>query len=152
MPTLEQLLPMLAAEPGDAFLRYAVAMEYAKQGRFEESLREFRELLRRSPDYVPAYFMGGRTCEQNGDVEGAKVFYREGIVTAKRVGDEHAAGEISGALFAIEYGRRSTRLSEHGRIMKAAGGNFARIADSSRLSGAALSTDTHDWRFGREGS
>ena len=32
MSRLEQLLGMLAAEPGDAFLRYGVAMEYAKEG------------------------------------------------------------------------------------------------------------------------
>src|SRR3982750_4749524 len=102
MPTLDQLLPLLAAEPGDAFLRYAVAMEYAKQGRHDESLTEFAELRRLSPDYVAGYFMAGRTAEQKGDLELAKTLYREGIVVAKRVGDHHAAGEISGALMAIE--------------------------------------------------
>jgi hypothetical protein len=77
-------------------------MEYAKQSRFEESLAEFAELNRRSPDYVPAYFMGGRTAEQKGDLELAKKLYREGIAVAKRTGDTHAAGEIASALFAIE--------------------------------------------------
>jgi tetratricopeptide (TPR) repeat protein len=102
MPKIEQLLPMLAAEPNDPFLRYAVAMEYAKLSRFEESLAEFAELQRRSPDYVPGYFMGGRTAEQNGDLELAKSLYRQGIEVAKKVGDTHAAGEIASALFAIE--------------------------------------------------
>ena len=102
MPSLEQLLPLLTAEPKDAFLRYAVAMEYAKLGRHDEALREFNTLLEHTPDYVPAYFMAGRTCEQKGDLEAAKTFYKNGIATAQRTGDTHAAGEISSALMAIE--------------------------------------------------
>jgi len=102
MPTLEQLLPLLAAEPDDAFVRYAVAMEYAKQMRQEEALGEFNEIIRRTPDYVPAYFMAGRSCEQKGDVEGAKGFYKAGIEAARRTGDQHAAGEISTALMMLE--------------------------------------------------
>ena len=102
MARLEQLLELLKNDPNDAFLRYGVAMEYAKAGQHEESLKEFGELLGRNPDYVAGYFMAGRTCEQKGDVEAAKDFYRKGITVAKRVGDNHAAGEISEALAAIE--------------------------------------------------
>jgi tetratricopeptide (TPR) repeat protein len=102
MPTLDQLLPLLQADPKDAFLRYAVAMEYSKQGKYEEALREFGELLRSSPDYVAGYFMAGRTCEQKGDIEQAKQFYRDGIKTAQRVGDRHAESEISSALMMLE--------------------------------------------------
>jgi tetratricopeptide (TPR) repeat protein len=102
MPKLDQLLPLLAADPADAFLRYAVAMEYAKLARFPESLAQFADLLHRHPDYVPGYFMAGRTCEQNGDLPAAKSYYQRGIATAQRTGDAHAAGEIAEALAAIE--------------------------------------------------
>jgi tetratricopeptide (TPR) repeat protein len=102
MPTLDQLLPMLNADPNDAFLRYAVAMEYAKQSRHDESLAEFAELARRHPDYVAGYFMAGRTAEQKGDIDLAKSLYKSGIATAQRVGDQHAAGEISSALMMLE--------------------------------------------------
>jgi hypothetical protein len=37
-----------------------------------------------------------------GEVEEAKKWYRDGIAAANRVGDAHAAGEIAGALMAIE--------------------------------------------------
>jgi tetratricopeptide (TPR) repeat protein len=102
MPSLDQLLPLLQADPQDSFLRYGVAMEYSKLGRHDDAMREFAELLKAAPDYVPGYFMAGRTCEQMGDVEKAKQYYREGIATAKRTGDTHAAGEISAALMMIE--------------------------------------------------
>ena len=102
MPKLEQLLELLKSDPNDAFLRYGVAMEYAKQEKFTESLAEFAELLQRHPDYVPGFFMAGRTCEQDGDIPAAKDYYARGIATARRVGDTHAAGEITEALRAIE--------------------------------------------------
>jgi tetratricopeptide (TPR) repeat protein len=102
MPRLDQLLDLLKEDPNDAFLRYGVAMEYAKAGRHEEALAAFNELLKRDPNYVAGYFMAGRTCEQKGDLEAAKVFYKSGIATAEKIGDTHAAGEISSALMAIE--------------------------------------------------
>ncbi len=102
MPTLEQLLPLLNAEPEDAFLRYAVAMEYGKQSRFAEAMAEFAELIRRNPNYVPAHFMAGRTAEQSGDVPQARGFYESGIAAAKKTGDAHAASEIASALAALE--------------------------------------------------
>ena len=102
MPTLEQLLPLLEADPGDAFARYAVAMEYAKQARFAEALGHFAELAKRHPDYVPGYFMAGRTAKQSGNAAEARRWYTEGVAAAKRTGDRHAADEISEALLMME--------------------------------------------------
>lgn len=102
MPSLDQLQALLAAEPDDSFLRYGVAMEYAKQGRPDEAVAEFAELRRRHPDYVPGYFMGARAHEQAGDIDAAKALYKEGIAVARRTGDEHAAGEMTAALMSIE--------------------------------------------------
>ncbi|HVT80118.1 MAG TPA: hypothetical protein VHM90_05630 [Phycisphaerae bacterium] len=102
MPSLDKLLPLLEADPGDAFTRYAVAMEYSKQQRFDDALAQFAQLALRHPDYVPGYFMAGRAAEGKGDVDLAKKLYRDGIAAAKRTGDTHAAGEISSALMMIE--------------------------------------------------
>jgi tetratricopeptide (TPR) repeat protein len=102
MPRLDQLLALLKDDPNDAFLRYGIAMEYAKLGQHDDALKEFNELLARNPDYVAGYFMAGRACEQKGDPEAAKTFYKNGIATAQKIGDTHAAGEISEALAAIE--------------------------------------------------
>ena len=98
MPSIEQLQKMLKSEPRDAFLRYALAMEYAKQNQFADALREFRTLLDAHPDYVAGYFMMGRTQAQSGDTKSAADTYRKGIDVAKEKGDLHAAGEISDAL------------------------------------------------------
>jgi predicted Zn-dependent protease len=102
MPSLEQLLPLLEADPNDAFARYAVAMEYARQARRAEALAQFTELARRHPDYVAGYFMAGRTAWQNKDVGEAKRLYNEGIAAAKRTGDRHAENEMREALEMLE--------------------------------------------------
>lgn len=102
MSRLDQLLAFLKDEPNDSFLRYGLAMEYAKLEKFDDALREFNTLLAANPDYVAAYFMAGRTCEQNADPTQAKSYYKKGIEVATRTGDSHAASEISAALFALE--------------------------------------------------
>ncbi len=102
MSRLEQLKTMLAEEPADTFLRYGVAMEYAKAQQLPEALQEFAELLKRDPNYVAGYFMAGRTQEQAGDVAAAKQLYEQGVEAARRTGDTHAAAEIGDALAALQ--------------------------------------------------
>lgn len=98
MPSVEQLQKMLQSEPRDAFLRYALAMEYSKHNQFADSLREFKTLLADHPDYVAGYFMMGRTLAQSGDTKSAADTLRKGIDIAKEKGDLHAAGEMGDAL------------------------------------------------------
>jgi len=102
MPSVAQLQELLKSEPDDSFLRYGLAMEYAKQGEHAAAMREFAWVLDKDPNYVAAYFMGGRTLEQQGDIPAAKAMYARGIETARRVGDTHAMSEISTALSMLE--------------------------------------------------
>ncbi len=98
MPTEAQLREMLKKEPQDAFLRYALAMELARQHETAAALAEFEILLKHNPDYVAGYFMMGRTQAQSGDTASAAETYQKGIAAAKKTGDSHAAREISEAL------------------------------------------------------
>lgn len=102
VPSLEQLRELLKAEPEDGFLRYGVAMAYMKEGRYDEAIGEFEELIRRDPKYVAAYFMGGQAMQQKGDLAKAKAMYERGIAAAKQAGDDHAASKIGDALGLLE--------------------------------------------------
>lgn len=101
MGRLEQIREMLAQEPHDEFLRYGLAMELAKQERYAEAIAAFEELLKNKPEYVPAYFMAGRTQEQAGEPEQARAWYERGIAMARKVGNHHAADEMTAALEAL---------------------------------------------------
>ena len=86
---------MLTEDPSDIFLRYSLAMEMAKEGEHDESLRRLRELADESPPYIPAFFMAGQQLAQQSRFEEARTVLREGIEQARTQGDLHAAGEMS---------------------------------------------------------
>lgn len=91
----EKIEAMLAAEPGDTFLRYSLAMELDKEGDHDRSLDQLTELIEDDPPYVPAFFMAGQQLARLGRVEKARDVLRVGIEVARQQGDSHAAGEMS---------------------------------------------------------
>ncbi len=95
---LAQLQQMLAAEPADVFLQYAMGMEHMRLQDWPAALTTFGGLLQQDPNYVAAYFMSGRALVQKGDVPAARAMLTRGIEVARRVGDDHAAGEMQGFL------------------------------------------------------
>ena len=90
----EQLEAMLADEPGDAELRYMLAMEHLSEGDEEGALRHFFELFDRAPDYPPAYHMAARTLQRLDRFEEAREVLGRGIPVAQKRGDLHAAAEM----------------------------------------------------------
>lgn len=95
MSRREKIEQMLAAEPGDTFLRYSLAMELDKEGNHEASLALFAELTHDEPAYVPAYFMAAQQLVRLTRFEEARTLLRSGIETATRQQDLHAAGEMN---------------------------------------------------------
>jgi Tfp pilus assembly protein PilF len=90
----QQIEAMLAEDPDDPFLRYGLAMEYVGEGDNESAVRCLRELLARTPDYVPAYLQAGQALTRLDREEEARATYRTGIAVAQKKGDVHAAGEM----------------------------------------------------------
>jgi Flp pilus assembly protein TadD len=95
---IARLEQMLADEPNDPELRYALAMEHVSAGDDGQAVRCFRELLERSPDHAPAYHQAGRALDRLGRTDEARETLRQGVAVARRRGDEHAAGEMQGLL------------------------------------------------------
>jgi Flp pilus assembly protein TadD len=97
----QQLEAMLADEPNDPFLHYGLAMEYVSEGNDAEAVRRFRELLARTPDYVPAYLQAGQALLRLGDTDTARTLLETGIPVARGQGNQHAAEEMQGFLASI---------------------------------------------------
>ena len=95
---LEALRAILAQNPADSLARYGLAMEYVKTGSYESAVAEFRALLTAYPDYIYAYFHAGQTLEKLDRIPEAQEMYRQGIDSARRKGDAHAAEELAEAL------------------------------------------------------
>jgi predicted Zn-dependent protease len=94
----QQIEEMLAEDPHDPFLRYGLAMEHVGAGQDEEAVLCLQELLRRTPDYVPAYVQAGRALVRLKREEEARAVFRGGIAAARQKNDLHAAGEMEAFL------------------------------------------------------
>lgn len=91
----EKFEAMLADDPQDQFLRYALAMEYEKEGQHERSLEFLRGLMADDPPHVPSFFMAGQHLTKQERIEEARAVLRDGIEHARQQGNSHAAGEMS---------------------------------------------------------
>ncbi len=95
---LDTFRKFVEKSPEDPFARYSLAMSYRSLGRGQEAAREFDELRRRQPDYVPTYLMLGQVLESLGRPGEAASAYEDGIAAATRARNDHARNELGQAL------------------------------------------------------
>ena len=98
------LKEVLAANPNDAFARYALAMEYSGSGDTETALAEFDRLLAANPDYTNAYFMAAQTLARADRNDEARTMLQRGIESARRTRNQHALAEMEGMLDELDRG------------------------------------------------
>jgi tetratricopeptide (TPR) repeat protein len=98
MPTIAQLERLLAAEPHDAFLLYALAQEHAKAGDHVGAVAAYDRCLAVDSGSCYAYFHKARSLAAHGEAEAAIATLEEGLAVARRSGDAKAAGEIASEL------------------------------------------------------
>lgn len=94
MPKLADLLDLVTAQPDEPLMRYALAMEYRNLGDLENAAETFRDLVRRSPSYVPSYLMLAQTLLAMGRTDEARPVVELGIEVAEKAGDAHTASEL----------------------------------------------------------
>lgn len=103
MERIEQLKKFLQESPNDSFLKHALALEYVKLGDDLTARNLFEELLTAEPDYVGSYYHLGKLFERIGDNDKAIEWYEKGMQVAKEKGEQHAYGELRGALEELTF-------------------------------------------------
>ncbi|MEW6212475.1 MAG: tetratricopeptide repeat protein, partial [Acidobacteriota bacterium] len=93
----EMLEEFVAADAGDSFSRYALALELEKENRRSEAIAQLREVLSRDPDYVAAYYHLGRLLAVEGEAEDARAIYTRGLDAAAKAGDQRTRSELQEA-------------------------------------------------------
>jgi Tfp pilus assembly protein PilF len=98
---MEQLEALLADDPGDAFLRYGLAMEYVSAGD-DAAAADHLTSLASDSSYVPAFLQAGQVLGRLNRFSEACEMLRRGIAAARQQGDNHAEGEMAGLLSSLE--------------------------------------------------
>lgn len=101
MPDITELENLIQRFPDKPFPRYGLAMEYKKAGRFADAVAQFQKALELDPNYVAAYMHCGIAMRDAGNPVDAKATWQKGLAVAQKIGNAHAAGEISGLLMEI---------------------------------------------------
>lgn len=99
---LAQLRALLAEEPGDAFLRYAIALELKRQGHADEAIAQLRALLDDVPDHVPSHYQIALLLAEAGRAAEAMAACEAGALRALVAGDRKARAELIALRSAIE--------------------------------------------------
>jgi Tfp pilus assembly protein PilF len=94
----ELLEAFVVQKPDDAFSRYGLAMECVNAGDTTAAESNFRELLRRNADYVPAYLMFAQMLVKESRPEDAREILQQGISAASKGGNAHALSEMEALL------------------------------------------------------
>lgn len=95
---LLMLEKMVESGKADSFARYALALEYKKEGQLERAVATFDDLRAADPNYVPQYLMAGQMLIDAGKKTEARGWLEAGLEIARALGNSHAAGEIESAL------------------------------------------------------
>ena len=93
---LQQLLIFLEEEPQDAFLLYAIALEYLKEDS-SKALKYLEELLKTQPEYTATYYQLAALYIDGNELEKAKKVFEQGIEVCKKEGDQKNFEELSKA-------------------------------------------------------
>lgn len=88
-------------KPDDAFVKYAIALEYVKRGQDEEAHDVFKMLTEKFNDYVATYYQFAKLLEKMNRKDDAIRIYRDGIRVATNAKDHHAANELKQALLLL---------------------------------------------------
>ena len=95
---VDALLRLLERNPGDSRLRFGLAAEYEKLGRWDDAVVQLRAYLADTDDQGNAWGRLGASLRALGRTEEAREAYRQGVEAARRHGHPSMAAEFEDTL------------------------------------------------------
>lgn len=99
---IKQLAKQIKKNPGDSFSKFALALEFRKQGKFKNARILFEDILQNDPDYVGVYYHLGKLYEMHDRLRDAQKMYKRGIPKADQQKKERTKSELEEALQNVE--------------------------------------------------
>ena len=91
---LAQLRSMLEEEPGEKFLRYAIALERKREGDMQGAAADLEALLTEDPAYIACYYQLALVLADLGRTADALEACRAGSLKCLVTGDRKARSEL----------------------------------------------------------
>ena len=101
MDRLKILLQLLAENPEDNFVLFALAKEYEKRKDDEQARHYYEKLQNINEHYTGLYYHLGKLWERKGEPARAFAVYTKGMEVARHTGEQHALSELAGARLAL---------------------------------------------------
>lgn len=99
---IKQLARQIRNNPGDSFSKFALALEFRKQGKLNNARIFFEDILKNDPDYVGVYYHLGKLYEMQNRNRDAKRMYELGIPKAEHQKKNRTKFELQEALQNLE--------------------------------------------------
>lgn len=99
---IKQLARQIKHNPGDSFSKFALALEFRKQGEFKKARILFEDILSSDPDYVGVYYHLGKLYEALDRLDDAQTLYQKGIPIANEQNEQRTEKELKEALQQLE--------------------------------------------------
>lgn len=99
---LDQLRTMLAEEPGDLFLRYAIALELKRAGDMEQAIAELHSILVEEPEHIASYYQLALLLADTGRTQAAIETCEAGSMRCLVTGDRKARAELLELMTALK--------------------------------------------------
>lgn len=99
---IKQLARQIKNNPGDSFSKFALALEFRKQGEFKKARILFEDILSSDPDYIGVYYHLGKLYEALDRLNDAQTLYQKGITIANNQDKQRTEKELKEALQQLE--------------------------------------------------
>lgn len=94
---ISKLKTFLESDPDDSFTKFALGLEYQKNGDVKKAKEYFLNIVNADPEYVGVYYHLGKLYDTLDERKMALETYINGIEIAQRLNDLHAASELQQA-------------------------------------------------------
>jgi Tfp pilus assembly protein PilF len=94
MSRIEQIRALIADDPRDAMLRFALGNEYFQVRQYAEAIESFKAALDIDPEYAFVYIQLAHAYERNGQTELARQIIEAGRGPATRNGDPNLMRQL----------------------------------------------------------
>lgn len=99
----KEILSLLEQEPHDAFLLYALGMEFLSENNFDEAKKYFLKVLLIEKNHVDALFRLAQIEQHLGNDEGALQWYEKAYDAALQQNKTKTAMEIKNIMEMLKF-------------------------------------------------